>query len=441
MSGPARRPLCIMEILIKDIKNHPGETVTVRGWLYNRRKSGKVQFLIIRDGTLPLQAVAFAPDLDKASEEALGELTQESSLEATGVVKLDERAPGGVELQVKEINLIQKAEPYPIAPKEHGPDFLLDHRHLWIRSPRQAALLRLRSRLIAAAEFYLQDLGYVRFDAPILTPAACEGTTTLFEADYLYDQTAYLTQSGQLYAEAGAMALGRVYTLGPTFRAEKSKTRRHLTEFWMLEPEAAFFGLDDIASLAEGLICHLVTTALEHCRQELDALEKDTEGLEKIAPPFPRITYREAMDILGEEGSETAFGSDLGGEDETILSGRFERPVIVTRYPAGIKAFYMKRDPDDPDLALCMDILAPEGYGEIVGGSVREDDFPTLLQRIEEHGLPRDSFEWYLDLRRYGSVPHAGFGLGIERTVCWIAGVRHVREAIPFPRLIHRLYP
>lgn len=430
-----------MEIAIRDIKGHAGEVVTVKGWLYNRRKSGKVQFLLIRDGTLPLQAVAFLPDLDPASRDALKGLTKESSLEVTGLVNLDPRAPGGAEIQVREVRLVHLADPYPITAKEHGPDFLMDNRHLWIRSLRQSALLAVRAEVIRAAEEFLHEAGYIRFDAPILTPAACEGTTSLFEANYLYDQKAYLSQSGQLYAEAGAMALKKVYTLGPTFRAEKSKTRRHLTEFWMLEPEIAFAGLDHITRLAEELVSHVVQAVLKRRPTELETLERETASLESIGPPFPKITYSEAIEILQERGSSIAFGQDLGGEDETLLSSQFERPVIVTHYPAEIKAFYMKRDPEDPGLAQCLDMLAPEGYGEIIGGSVREDDYGTLSERIEEHQLPRESFEWYLDLRRYGSVPHAGFGMGIERVVAWIAGVKHVRETIPFPRLIHRIYP
>ncbi len=430
-----------MEIAIRDIKGHAGEVVTVKGWLYNRRKSGKVQFLLIRDGTLPIQAVAFLPDLDPASRDALKGLTKESSLEVTGLVNLDERAPGGAEIQVREVRLVHLADPYPIAAKEHGPDFLMDNRHLWIRSLRQSALLTVRAEVIRAAEEFLHEAGYIRFDAPILTPAACEGTTSLFEAHYLYDQKAYLSQSGQLYAEAGAMALKKVYTLGPTFRAEKSKTRRHLTEFWMLEPEIAFAGLDHITRLAEELVSHVVQAVLKRRPTELKTLERETASLEGIAPPFPKITYSDAIEILQKRGSSIAFGQDLGGEDETLLSSQFERPVIVTHYPAEIKAFYMKRDPENPGLAQCLDMLAPEGYGEIIGGSVREDDYGTLSERIEEHQLPRESFEWYLDLRRYGSVPHAGFGMGIERVVAWIAGVKHVRETIPFPRLIHRIYP
>jgi asparaginyl-tRNA synthetase len=426
---------------IDRIGSFVGQTVTIRGWAYNKRSSGKIRFLLIRDGTGIIQTVISKKDVTPEAFADTDRLTQESSLIVTGSVRADTRAPGGYELLATDLKLVQVAAEYPITLKEHGPGFLLDHRHLWLRSSRQHAVLRIRSHIIHSAHEYLKERGFTLFDAPIFTGAACEGTTTLFATDYFYDQKAYLSQSGQLYAEAGAMAFGKVYTLGPTFRAEKSKTRRHLTEFWMLEPEMAYANLEDLLSLAEGLIGHLVQSVLAHRRRELEALERDLSKLELIVPPFPRITYEEALETLRRQGTAIAWGEDLGADAETMLSLQFDRPVMVTHYPAKMKAFYMKRAPDRPDLALCVDVLAPEGYGEMIGGSQREDDYDQLVARLEEHNLPRDQFEWYLDLRRYGSVPHAGFGLGIERTVAWICGVAHLREAIPFPRMLQRLYP
>jgi asparaginyl-tRNA synthetase len=426
---------------IDRIGHFVGQTVTIRGWVYNKRSSGKIRFLLVRDGTGIIQTVVSKKDVTPEAFADTDRLTQESSLVVTGSVRADGRAPGGYELLATDLKVIQVAAEYPITPKEHGPAFLLDHRHLWLRSSRQHAVLRIRSQVIQSAHEYLKEQGFTLFDAPIFTGAACEGTTTLFATDYFYDQKAYLSQSGQLYAEAGAMAFGKVYTLGPTFRAEKSKTRRHLTEFWMLEPEMAYADLGDLLALAEGLITHLVQSVLAHRRRELETLERDLSKLERIVPPFPRITYEEALEILGRQGAAIAWGEDLGGDEETMLSRQFDRPVMVTHYPAQIKAFYMKRAPDRPDLALCVDVIAPEGYGEMIGGSQREDDYDQLAARLVEHNLPRDQFGWYLDLRRYGSVPHAGFGLGIERTVAWICGVAHLREAIPFPRMLERLYP
>jgi len=418
-----------------------GQTVTIRGWLYNKRSSGKIRFLLIRDGTGVIQSVVVKNEVAPESFSATETLTQESSLEVSGAVRADARAPGGYELQVSDMRVIQVAEDYPISPKEHGPSFLLDHRHLWLRSSKQHAILRIRSQVIQAAQAYLNRKGFVLFDAPILTPTSCEGTSTLFETDYFYGEKAYLSQSGQLYAEAGAMAFGKVYTLGPTFRAEKSKTRRHLTEFWMLEPEVAFAELEDILSLAEELITHLVHSVLTNRSEELKVLERDVTKLQSVIPPFPRITYDQALDLLQEKGISHNWGDDFGATEDTLISEQFDRPVMITHYPLQTKAFYMKSDPQKPDLALCLDVLAPEGYGEIIGGSQREDDYDKLLQRLEQHNLPRESFEWYLDLRRYGSVPHSGFGLGIERTIGWICGIKHLRETIPFPRLLQRIYP
>jgi asparaginyl-tRNA synthetase len=418
-----------------------GQAVTIRGWLYNKRSSGKIRFLLIRDGTGIIQAVVVknqsAPETFSATEI----LTQESSLEVRGSVRADARAPGGYELQVSDMRVIQVAEDYPISHKEHGPSFLLDHRHLWLRSSKQHAILRIRSQVIQAAQAYLNRENFVLFDAPILTPTACEGTSTLFETDYFYGEKAYLSQSGQLYAEAGAMAFGKVYTLGPTFRAEKSKTRRHLAEFWMLEPEVAFAELEDIISLAEQLVTHLVHSVLTSRTEELKVLERDLNRLQSVAPPFPRITYEQALDLLRDKGITHPWGDDFGATEDGLISEQFDRPVIITHYPLQTKAFYMKSDPQRPDLALCLDVLAPEGYGEIIGGSQREDDYDKLLERLAQHNLPREPFEWYLDLRRYGSVPHSGFGLGIERTTAWICGIKHLREAIPFPRLLQRIYP
>ena len=418
-----------------------GQEVTIRGWLYNKRSSGKIRFLLIRDGTGIIQSVVVKDESAPETFSATEVLTQESSLEVRGTVRADSRAPGGYEMQLSHISIIQVAEDYPISLKEHGPSFLLDHRHLWLRSSKQHAILRIRSQVIQAAQAYLNRAGFVLFDAPILTPTACEGTSTLFETDYFYGEKAYLSQSGQLYAEAGAMAFGKVYTLGPTFRAEKSKTRRHLAEFWMLEPEVAFAALEDIISLAEELVTHLVSSVVINRNEELKVLERDLSSLQSVVPPFPRITYEQALDLLGDKGITHRWGDDFGATEDSLISEQFDRPVIITHYPLKTKAFYMKSDPQKPDLALCLDVLAPEGYGEIIGGSQREDDYDKLLERLEQHNLPREPFEWYLDLRRYGSVPHSGFGLGIERTVAWICGAKHLREAIPFPRLLQRIYP
>ena len=436
--------------LIRAIGAHDGQEVLVRGWLYNKREKGKLVFLIVRDGTGYLQAVAFQPEVDPAVFEACQKVTQESSLDVSGVVRKDDRAPGGYEMQLRSIRVHQTAQDYPITPKEHGPDFLLDHRHLWLRSSKQHALLRLRSEISQAIRDFFHERDFVLIDSPILTPAACEGTSTLFETDY-FDQKAYLSQSGQLYLEPACMAFGRVYCFGPTFRAEKSKTRRHLTEFWMVEPEVAYAELPDLLDLAEDFIVALVSRALDRCRTELRTLERDTARLEKVRKPFPRLTYDEAAaHLLRPEVQKRAreqdappfvLGNDFGGFDETVLTETLERPVMITHYPSRIKAFYMQPDAVRPDRALCVDVLAPEGYGEIIGGSQRIHDHDLLLRRIQEHGLPLEAFRWYLDIRKYGSVPHAGFGMGIERFVSWVAGIHHLREAIPYPRTLNRLYP
>ena len=423
--------------------------MTLRGWLYNLRESGKLLFPIFRDGSGQIQGVVPKNAVSPETFDALKGLTQESSVIVEGKVRADKRAPGGYELDVSSVQVLQKvpeSEPYPITPKEHGVDFLMEHRHLWIRSPRQAAILRVRAEIIKAARDFLDDRGFTLTDPPILTPAACEGTTTLFPVDY-FEEQAYLTQSGQLYIEATAMALGKVYSFGPTFRAEKSKTRRHLTEFWMVEPEVAYATLDDVMELGEGLITFIVKRCLEKRRADLQTIGRDIAKLEKIDMPFPRITYDEAVERLQEGFAKGAlenkfeWGGDLGSPDETYLSSQFERPLMIHRYPAKVKAFYMEPDPKRPDLALCVDVLAPEGYGEIIGGSQRMASYELLLQRIHEHGLPEEAFRWYLDLRKFGSVPHGGFGMGIERAVAWICGLEHVRETIPFPRTLHRLYP
>jgi len=421
-----------------------GQEVVLRGWLHNLRESGKLLFPIFRDGTGLMQAVVSKAEVSPELWERVHSLTQESSLIARGLVRRDARAPGGFELVLRALEIIQAVPveaPYPISLKEHGVDFLLNHRHLWVRSPKQAALLRLRHEVMTAARDYLNSQGFVETSSPILTPAACEGTTTLFELDYFDLGQAYLTQSGQLYIEATAAALGRVYCFGPTFRAEKSKTRRHLTEFWMLEPEAAFFTLDDVMKLGEDLVAAIVARVLERRRAELQTLERDLSKLEKIKPPFYRLTYDEALALLHKKGSQVSWGEDLGGSDETLLSDEFDKPVIVHRYPAKAKAFYMEPDPARPELALCMDMIAPEGYGEIIGGSQRISSYELLQKRLREQNLPEDAFRWYLDLRRYGSVPHGGFGLGIERTVAWLAGIPHIRETIPFPRMLYRIFP
>ncbi len=426
---------------IEELPDHIGKEVVLRGWLYNKRSSGKIRFLVMRDGTGLVQGVLVKGNVSDEVFNRFDALTQESSFVMAGVVRKEERAPGGFEVDVRSLETIQIAGEYPITPKEHGVEFLMDRRHLWLRSSRQHAILRIRHQIIKAIREFFDSRGFTLVDAPIFTPSACEGTSTLFEVPYFDLGKAYLTQSGQLYGEAGAMALGKVYVFGPTFRAEKSKTRRHLTEFWMVEPEVAFNDLDDTMDLAEEFLEAIVGSVLKHRQLELKVLERNTAFLEKVKKPLPRITYDEAVEILRTKGIAFEWGNDLGGADETAISGQFDRPVMVHRYPAAVKAFYMKRDPKNEKLALAVDVLAPEGYGEIIGGSQREDDYETLLKRLEEHKLPREAFEWYLDLRRYGSVPHAGFGLGVERTVSWICGLDHLREAIPFPRLIYRLTP
>jgi asparaginyl-tRNA synthetase len=434
---------------ISEIGKHEGQTVTIRGWLYNLRESGKLLFPQFRDGSGVIQGVVPKNAVTPEVFDAVKTLTQESSVIVEGKVRADKRAPGGYELDVANVQVVQRvpeSDPYPITPKEHGTDFLMEHRHLWVRSQRQAAILRVRAEIIKAARDFFDERGFTLTDPPIITPAACEGTTTLFPVHYFDDQ-AYLTQSGQLYAEAMAMALGKVYSFGPTFRAEKSKTRRHLTEFWMVEPEVAYATLDDVMDIAEGLISFIVKRCLERRRVDLQTIGRDISKLEKIEPPFPRISYDDAVKNLQEghaKGAlETKFewGGDLGSPDETYLSAQFDKPLMVHRYPAKVKAFYMEPDPQRPELALCVDVLAPEGYGEIIGGSQRMASHELLLQRIHEHGLPEEAFKWYLDLRKFGSVPHGGFGMGIERAVAWICGVEHVRETIPFPRMLYRLYP
>jgi asparaginyl-tRNA synthetase len=434
---------------IAEIGKHEGQTVTLRGWLYNLRESGKLLFPQFRDGSGIIQGVVPKNAVTPEVFDAVKTLTQESSVIVEGKVRADKRAPGGYELDVANVQVVQRvpeSTPYPITPKEHGTDFLMEHRHLWVRSQRQAAILRVRAEIIKAARDFFDDLGFTLTDPPIITPAACEGTTTLFPVDY-FDEQAYLTQSGQLYVEATAMALGKVYSFGPTFRAEKSKTRRHLTEFWMVEPEVAYATLDDVMELAEDLISFIVKRCLERRRADLQTIGRDISKLEKIEPPFPRISYDDAVKNLQEGHAKGAlesnfeWGGDLGSPDETYLSAQFDKPVMVHRYPAKVKAFYMEPDPQRPELALCVDVLAPEGYGEIIGGSQRMASHELLLQRIHEHGLPEEAFKWYLDLRKFGSVPHGGFGMGIERAVAWICGLEHVRETIPFPRMLYRLYP
>jgi asparaginyl-tRNA synthetase len=426
---------------IARLAEQAGHLVTIRGWVHHLRSSGKVRFLVVRDGTGLVQGVLVKGRLPEEDFAGFDRLTLESSLILEGRVRPEARAPGGFELEVTRVEPLHIPQDYPISPKEHGVGFLMDHRHLWLRSPRQQAILRVRDEVCRACRDYFLDRGFILVDTPILTPTACEGTTSLFETDYLDRGKAYLSQSGQLYLEAAAMALGRVYCFGPTFRAEKSKTRRHLTEFWMVEAEAAFYTLDDVMNLAEGLVAFAVSRVLAHRRPELQTLERDVAPLEAVIPPFPRITYGEALTRLYELGKEMAWGEDFGGDEETLISQAFDRPVLVHRYPRQCKAFYMEADPEAPELALCVDMLAPEGYGEIVGGSQRVADLDVLLARLEEHHLPQEPLEWYLDLRRYGSVPHSGFGLGLERLVAWLCGLKHVREAIPFPRLLDRLYP
>jgi asparaginyl-tRNA synthetase len=425
---------------VERISEFAGQTVTLRGWLTARRSSGKIHFLQVRDGTGTIQCVMVKAEVPAETFAAADHLPQESALEVTGTVRADARAPIGFELGVTDLRVVSQSADYPITPKEHGPAFLLDHRHLWVRSSRQHALLRVRAEVERACREYLDGHGFTAFDAPILTPAACEGTTTLFPVEY-FGETAYLTQSGQLYLEAGALAFGKVYCFGPTFRAEKSKTRRHLTEFWMVEPEMAFAGLDEDMDLAEDFLVHVVRAVRERRAAELAVLGRDPAPLARVEKPFPRISYGEAIEVLRRKGFPVEWGADFGGDEETALSQEFDRPVMVHRYPAEAKAFYMKADPAEPRLALCVDVLAPEGYGEIIGGGQREDDAAVLEAKIRAHGLPLDAFGWYLDLRRYGTVPHAGFGMGVERCVAWLCGLHHVRETIPVPRMLERLRP
>lgn len=429
------------KIYINELSNYVGREIPIKGWVYNKRSSGKVKFIVLRDGTGLLQCVIFKGNVSEDIFNIADRVGQESSIEIFGRVKEESRAPGSYELEVADLKIISESNNYPITPKEHGVEFLMDNRHLWLRSSRQTAILKIRHRIAKAIRDFFDNKGFVLFDAPILTPAACEGTSTLFETDYFELGKAYLTQSGQLYAEAGALALGKVYTFGPTFRAEKSKTRRHLTEFWMVEPEVAFADLDDNMDLAEEFLEYIVQTVLTERAEELKILERDTTRLQSVKRPFPRISYDDACDILKKNNVQFEYGNDFGGGDETIISSEFDRPVMVHRYPAEVKAFYMKRDPENPKFALAVDVLAPEGYGEIIGGSQREDNLELLLSRIKEHNLPQSAFEWYLDLRRYGSVPHSGFGLGLERTVSWICGLEHVRETVPFARMIYRNTP
>jgi len=430
-------------IAIECSGEYAGRTVTIRGWLYNLRESGKLLFPIFRDGTGVIQGVVSLKEHPEAFN-ALKGLTQESSVVVTGQIQAEPRAPGGYEIHLSGAEVIQRvpdSDPYPIQLKGHGVDFLLDRRHLWIRTPRQASILRIRAEAIRAGRNFLDGLGYTLTEAPIFTPAACEGTTTLFEVNYIDEQKAYLTQSGQLYVEALAAALGKVYTCGPVFRAEKSKTRRHLTEFWMLEPEASYAHLEDMMQLGEGLVCAIVEAVVKNRSRELATIERDVAKLRRIRPPFPRISYDEAIDVLQKAGKPANWGDDFGGDEETTLSKEFEKPLIIHRYPTALKAFYMATEPGRPDLSLSFDMIAPEGYGEIIGGGERESNYRTLLESLRKHELPEESFAWYLDLRRYGSVPHAGFGLGLERTIAWICGTEHIREVIPFPRMLYRVYP
>ena len=431
-------------IRIEDAARHVGEQVTIRGWLYNLRRSGKIAFPQVRDGSGIIQCVAVKSALPESVFEAIKDLTQESSLTVTGKLRAEPRAPGGYELDVEAIEVLQRVpetEPYPITPKDHGTDFLMDHRHLWLRSRRQHAIIRVRHEVIKAIRDFFDSNGFTLVDTPIFTPAACEGTTTLFEVDYFEDEKVYLTQSGQLYNEATAMAFGKTYCFGPTFRAEKSKTRRHLTEFWMVEPEMAYATIEDVKQLAEEMVVFVVGRVLENRRPELAVLERDVSKLEAIRAPFPRMSYDEAVKILQTKGSEIAWGGDFGGGDETLLSEGFDRPLMVDRYPTAIKAFYMQPDPERPEVALGVDVLAPEGYGEIIGGGQRVHDLDLLMKRIEEHKLPPEAFNWYIDLRKFGSVPHGGFGMGVERCVAWLCGLEHVRETIAFPRMLYRTRP
>jgi asparaginyl-tRNA synthetase len=425
---------------VEDIGAHEGNEITLRGWVYNKRSSGKLQFILLRDGTGIIQCVAFKGSFSPEEFDALDKLTQESSIEIRGKVRKDSRSPGGFEVDVTGFKIVQLVENYPITPKEHGTAFLMENRHLWLRSSRQHAIIKIRHEIIKACRDYFDDQGFTLVDTPIFTPNACEGTTTLFETEY-FEQRAYLTQSGQLYNEATAAAFGKVYCFGPTFRAEKSKTRRHLMEFWMIEPEVAYATLEDTMQLAEGLLCFILERVLNRRKTELQTLERNTSVLENISKPFPRLSYDEAVQKMQAAGSGIQWGGDFGGGDETILSGQYSSPVMVHRYPSEVKAFYMQPDPERPEVSLCVDVLAPEGYGEIIGGGQRIHDFDLLVQRIREHNLSMEPFQWYLDLRKFGTVPHAGFGMGIERVVAWICNLNHLREAIAFPRMLYRIYP
>ncbi len=431
---------------ISEVSKHPGKEIIIKGWLYNKRSSGKLGFLEIRDGSGIIQCIVSRNDVSEDSWNNTEVVTQESSVIVTGTPREHPKRPGVYELDVKQLEIVQLTHDYPITPKEHGVEYLMDHRHLWLRSRRQHAILRVRHEIIRAVRDFFDNNGFILCDTPIFTPAACEGTTTLFETNY-FDDKAYLTQSGQLYNEATAAAFGKVYCFGPTFRAEKSKTRRHLTEFWMVEPEVAYAKLDDIMELAENFIGYIVSRVLESRRDELKVLERDTALLEKITPPFPRLQYDDAVKMLEQGHAEGKledrfeWGSDLGSPDETYISSLYDKPLMVHRYPSSVKAFYMEPDPQRPELALCVDVLAPEGYGEIIGGGERSSSLDYLLKQLQTHGLPEEAFDWYLDLRKYGSVPHAGFGMGIERAVSWICGLEHVRETIPFPRMLYRLKP
>ncbi len=431
----------MQSIFIKEMAGFVDQEVEMKGWIFNIRSSGKIYFLQFRDGTGFIQAIAEKKQLDEESWQKIKQLTIESSVIIRGVVSKHPKKDNEYELQVREVEIVQLAQEYPIGKKEHGPEFLLDHRHLWLRSKRQWAIQKIRDTLIRATYDWMHQHNFVKFDSPILTPAACEGTTTLFEVEYFDLGKAYLSQSGQLYLEAAIASLGRVYDFGPVFRAEKSKTRRHLTEFWMMDAEAAFVQHEENLKIQEDLISYMVGRVLEENKLELEILERDIEPLQKVKPPFYRLTHAEAVRKLRELGSDIGEKDDLGGDDETILTKQYDKPIFVEKYPAEVKAFYMKRDPENPELALCADLLAPEGYGEIIGGSEREDDYDTLVARIKEHNLPLEAFDWYLDLRKYGSVPHSGFGFGLERIVAWVCGLKHVRETIPFPRMINRVTP
>ena len=425
---------------INEAKNNVSKEAEIKGWIYNTRSSGKIIFLLIRDGTGIIQSVVSKNDVNEEIFLKAKKLTQESSVIVKGVIREDKRAPGGYELLLKDLEIVQISNNYPITPKEHGVGFLMENRHLWLRSKRQWVILRIRHRIEKSLRDFFDNQGFTLVDAPILTPNSCEGSTTLFETDY-FGKPAFLSQSGQLYMEAAAMAFGKVYCFGPTFRAEKSKTRRHLTEFWMLEPEIAYVTFEENMRIQENMITYVVQEVLENCKNELKIIGRDTTILEKIKPPFPKISYREALDILKKNGKHLEWGDDFGGDEETILAAQFEKPVFVHNFPVGAKAFYMKPDPDDSETVLAADLLAPEGYGEIIGGSQRIDDYDILLKKLKENGLSEDDYRWYLDLRKYGSVPHGGFGIGLERTVAWIAKLPHVRETIPFPRLLEKIYP